>query len=276
VLIPISCGSHLHETKMSTFSNHLHLGRRIAKEAGEILIKYFGNASVSQKSSQNLVTEANLASEKSITESIQREFPNHLFLCEEGQSTAKGPEEDVWIIDPLDATNNYAHGIPHFSVSIAYAKHGIPQVGIIWDPIRKEEFYAVAGEGAFLNENQIRTSNRKELTESIIATGFYYDRGALMERTLDGIRALFHKNIRGIRRTGGAALDLSWVACGRFEGFFEYELAPWDYAAGALIVSEAGGICSNREGGQLNLASRNIIAANPHIHSHSLTFTKDG
>ena len=229
-------------------------------------MSHFGKAKVSQKQSQNLVTEADLASERLIVDSITKQYPEHLFLLEEGQSTAIGSEPHVWIIDPLDATNNYAHGIPHFSVSIAYASKGIPSVGVVWDPIRGEEFYAERGAGAFLNGERIQTSTRGKLTESIIATGFYYDRGVLMERTLDGIRNLFHQNIRGIRRSGGAALDLSWVACGRFDGFFEYELEPWDYAAGSLLISEAGGICSDRTGQALSLSSRNIIAGNESNH----------
>lgn len=229
-------------------------------------MSYFGRAAISEKSSQNLVTEADFASEKAITEAISREFPDHLFLREEGESTALGHEDHVWIIDPLDATNNYAHGIPHFSVSIAYAVKGIPVVGVVLDPVRQEEFYAMQGEGAFLNGQRISTSNRETLQESIIGTGFFYDRGALMERTLEGIRALFKKNIRGIRRSGGAALDLSWVACGRFDGFFEYQLEPWDYAAGALLVTEASGMCADRSGNPLRIDSRHIIASNSGIH----------
>ena len=241
---------------MPNYIDQLTLGRRLAKEAGEILVGYLGKAKISEKSSQNLVTEADLASEKLIVAGIIDRFPSHLFLREEGHSTAQGNEENVWIIDPLDATNNYAHGIPHFSVSIAYASSGKPRVGIIWDPIRKEEFYAVENHGAFMNEKPIHTSNRRTLQESIIATGFYYDRGLLMERTLEGIKSLFHKNIRGIRRTGGAALDLSWVACGRFDGFFEYELEPWDYAAGSLLVREAGGHCSDRTGQEVKIPAQ--------------------
>lgn len=251
---------------MSQYSEQLTLARRLAKEAGSLLLDQFGKAKISFKQSQNLVTEADLASERLIVDAIRQQCPDHLFLLEEGQSTAIGDEPHVWIIDPLDATNNYAHGIPHFSVSIAYATHGNPAVGVVWDPIRKEEFYAERNQGAYLNGESIHTSNREKLTESIIATGFYYDRGTLMERTLDGIRTLFHKNIRGIRRSGGAALDLSWVACGRFDGFFEYELEPWDYAAGSLIIQEAGGICSDRTGQALKLSSRNIIAGNRAIY----------
>ncbi len=251
---------------MPLYADQLSLGRRLAKEAGDILVSYLGKAKVSEKSSQNLVTEADLASEKLIVNGILERFPSHLLLREEGQSTAEGNEENVWVIDPLDATNNYAHGIPHFSVSIAYASAGKPRVGIIWDPIREEEFHAVENQGAFMNEEPIRTSDRKTLQESIIATGFYYDRGILMEKTLDGIRSLFHKNIRGIRRTGGAALDLSWVACGRFDGFFEYELEPWDYAAGSLLIQEAGGQCSDRSGHDLTLQTRNIVAANTKVY----------
>ena len=259
---------------MDNYGQHLEVARRLAQEAGSILMNFFGRAKVSEKSPQNLVTEADLASEKAITRGIQQVFPSHLLLCEEGESTANGYEDDVWVIDPLDATNNYAHGIPHFSVSIAYARRGRPRIGVIWDPIRKEEFCVQAGQGAFLNDVRIHCSTTKHLEESIIATGFYYDRGALMERTLDGIRHLFHRRIRGIRRTGGAALDLCWTACGRFDGFFEYELAPWDYAAGALMVQEAGGICTDRSGAPLELTSRHIIAGTSPLHRALLSAVK--
>ncbi len=251
---------------MSDYQKHLAVGQQAAQAAGKILLQYFGKAVVSQKSSQNLVTEADWASEKAVIDIIQNTFPEHRFLQEEGASTAQGHEDHVWVIDPLDATNNYAHGIPHFSVSIAYVTQGQTQVGIVWDPLREELYHTIRGQGAYLNQDRLAVSQRNTLPESILATGFFYDRGQLMERTLESIHALFKKNIRGIRRTGGAALDLCWVAAGRFEGFFEYQLAPWDYAAGALLVTEAGGHCTDRYGQPLELHSKSVIAANTSVH----------
>ena len=242
--------------------NVLDTAKTAAESSAEILLNLFGKAAVRQKSTQDLVTEADIESEERITAIIHRAFPDHTVLREEGASTGNIQDDHLWVIDPLDATNNYAHGIPHFSVSIGYAQKGAVQVGVILDPLRREMFTAVKGHGALLNDRPMRVSSREGLPESIIATGFYYDRGLVMERTLDTIRELFYQNIRGIRRTGGAALDLSWVACGRFEGFFEYKLAPWDYAAGSLIVQEAGGICTDRGGNPLLLGSGSIIAGN--------------
>ena len=238
---------------------------KAAREAAGILNQRFGSAKVHMKSTQNLVTQADIESEEAITAIILQEFPDHRVLREEGDSTGQPNDENLWVIDPLDATNNYAHGIPHFAVSIAYAKRGEVQVGVVLDPVRDELFSAVACNGARLNERPIHASTRTGLEQSIVATGFYYDRGEMMERTLESVRRLFEKNIRGLRRMGSAALDLSWVACGRFEGFFEYELAPWDYAAGSLLVREAGGICLDRLGSPLRLNAGSVVAACPTV-----------
>jgi myo-inositol-1(or 4)-monophosphatase len=241
----------------------LALATAAARAAGKRLVELLGRATVEEKgSSQNLVTQADLEAEEIITAMIAEVFPDHKFLREEGESTGGAEADHLWVIDPLDATNNYAHGIPHFAVSIAYAEKGVPQVGVILDPMRDELFTGSRGEGAFLNGKPIHVSDHASLPECIIGTGFYYDRGALMERTLQAVHDLFKRNIRGIRRFGSAAVDLCWVACGRFDGFFEYRLAPWDYAAGGLIVEEAGGKCFDRGGGPLRLDSGNVIVAN--------------
>lgn len=245
----------------------LKIATEAAEKAGQHLMSLFGKAEVRQKgSTQNLVTQADLESEKLICDLIEGAFPNHKLLLEEGQSTGVADDEHLWIIDPLDATNNFAHNIPHFSVSIAYASNGDVKVGVIIDPTRNELFHAVKGGGAFLNGQPIQVTESTRLEESIVGTGFYYDRGTMMKKTLDSIHTLFSRNIRGMRRMGSAAIDLSWVACGRFDAFFEYKLEPWDYSAGKLLIEEAGGKCSDRVGNPLQIDSQNVIVSNGKIH----------
>lgn len=242
--------------------NLLRVAEMAAQSSGDILVRHFGSAEVHQKeSTQNLVTQADYESETKIAEIIQQHFPDHRILREEGQSTGDADAEHLWVIDPLDATNNYAHGIPHYCVSIGYAYRGEMQVAVVWDPSRKECFTAARGHGAYLNGNRICVSQPSGLTDCLIATGFFYERGDVVQLTLDSIGRLFGNNIRGIRRMGAAALDLTWVACGRMQGFYEYRLAPWDFAAGWLIVSEAGGRCSDETGSPLSLRSKGIITA---------------
>ncbi|MFT4692923.1 MAG: myo-inositol-1(or 4)-monophosphatase [Limisphaerales bacterium] len=249
--------------------------RAAAERAGECLMQMLGTAEISQKeTTNNLVTQADVEAERLITETIRAKFPDHSFLLEEGQSTGTAEADHLWIVDPLDATNNYAHGIPHFCVSIAYAEKGVLQAGVILDPIRNECFHAERGKGAFMNDQPIHVTASNNLEECIVGTGFYYDRGALMEKTLKSIHTLFSRNIRGIRRMGSAALDLCWVANGRFDAFFEYQLAPWDYAAGKLIIEEAGGICTDRSGNPLVIDSRSVVVANPHVHALILDAVK--
>jgi myo-inositol-1(or 4)-monophosphatase len=247
-------------------SDVLIVAQRAARAAAQVLLRHFGRAEVREKGgSQNVVTQADLESEALITGMVLEAFPDHALLREETAFEGDMEADHLWVIDPLDATNNFAHGIPHFCLSIAYAQRGTPRVGVVYDPLRDEMFWACRGEGAYLNGRPIRVSQPNGLNQTIVATGFYYNRGPEMERTLDAIRTLFRANIRGLRRMGSAALDMSWVACGRFGGFFEYELAPWDYAAGWLIVQEAGGICLDRGGQPLALHSGSLIAVCPAI-----------
>ncbi|MCF7763921.1 MAG: inositol monophosphatase [Verrucomicrobia bacterium] len=242
---------------------YLQIASDAARAAGDRLLSLRGRAAISQKeSSHNLVTQADFEAEEIITQWISQRCEAHTFLCEEGGATGTLQDPHLWVIDPLDATNNYAHGIPHFCISIAYAENGVVRVGVVYDPVRQELFSAVRGGGAFLNGQPIRPTCSNSLEQCIVGTGFFYDRGEMMQHTLDSIGRLFSRNIRGIRRMGSAAIDLCWVACGRFDAFFEYRLAPWDYAAGALIIAEAGGRCADRDGGPLDLSSESVIAAN--------------
>ncbi|HUI91319.1 MAG TPA: inositol monophosphatase family protein [Chitinivibrionales bacterium] len=241
-----------------------------ASAAADIIMKKFGKGGSYEKTKNNLVTEADLEAEEAIVALIEKKFPLHQVLAEERRENTDTLAGHLWIVDPLDGTNNYAHGIPHFCVSIAYAEKGEVMAGVIYDPVRNELFCAEKGKGAFLNDKKIAVSNTARLSESIITTGFYYDRGALMEKTIDTVRSLFKADIRGIRRLGSAALDLCWVACGRFDGHFEYKLSPWDFAAGMLIIKEAGGKCSDRDGRDLSLTSKSTIVSNGRIHDDFL------
>ena len=237
-----------------------------AKDAGSLVKKMLGSIDAVEKTKNNLVTTADLAAEDAIISIIKKQFPAHSICAEEHHGTTIVDSENLWIIDPLDGTNNYAHAIPHYCVSIAYAEKGIVVAGVVFDPVRDECFTAVQGEGAFLNGKRIAVSLCERLDQSIIATGFAYDRGHIMETTLESIHGLFTSNIRGIRRSGSAALDMCWVACGRFDGYFEYLLSVWDFAAGMLIVREAGGACDDRAGNPIALTATSIATSNGRIH----------
>ena len=243
------------------------VARQAAREAGSILMEMRGSASVQQKQSFNLVTEADLAAEQRIVDIITENCPNDTVFREEGESTGTLDASRVWIIDPLDGTNSYAHGIPHYSVSIAFASEGVVHLGVVFDPQRDEMFWAMRpAEGApgtaFLNQTPIRVSDHSPLTDCIVSTGFYYDRGDMMRNTLRAIEELFLLPIRGIRRFGSAAIDICWVAAGRFDAHFEYQLSPWDYAAGWLILEMAGGAMFDRNGAPMQLGSESVIATN--------------
>lgn len=248
------------------YADVLRVAETAARVSAKILLQHFGNTEIRQKSTQNLVTQADVESEEAIVEIIADHFPDHHIMREEGKSTGQANSDHLWIIDPLDATNNFAHGIPHFSISIAYAESGEVRAGVIYDPTRDEMFTVMAGHGARLNGSRIQCSEHATLDTSIVATGFYYDRGEIMSRTLESIKQLFEQhNIRGLRRMGSAAIDLAWVACGRFQAFFEYQLSPWDYATGLLLIREAGGHCADRDGSRLELDGGSVIASNAKI-----------
>jgi len=247
-----------------------------AKAGGEITSRYFadlasagvvGKASGDQ--SEGLVTKADIESEQAIVSCIRNSFPDHHFLGEEKHSDSVH-SENLWIIDPLDGTNNFAHGIPHFAVSVAYFRNGRAHCGAILNPATGELFTAVQGGGAFVtlagNQTPVRVNSHQRLDQTIVATGFYYDRGAMMKATLAAINDLFEQNIHGIRRFGAAALDLVYVGQGRFGGFFEFTLSPWDFAAAALFVREAGGTVTTCLGEPLPLDKSSVLATNGLLH----------
>jgi myo-inositol-1(or 4)-monophosphatase len=238
----------------------------IAREAGALLKSRVGKIkSVDYKSAYNIVTDVDKASEALLIKTIKASYPEDGFLCEESGEELSRKSKRRWIIDPLDGTTNYTHSYPFFAVSIGVEEDGIMVLGVVYNPMADEMFVAVRGGGAFLNETRLTVSKEASLDNSLLATGFPPDTVNNMHNNLESFKYLTNK-CHGVRRDGSAALDLCFVASGRLDGFWERKLAPWDVAAGSLIVEEAGGKVTNLEGGPLELASGNIIASNAKIH----------
>jgi len=240
-----------------------------ARQAGEIIARAAERVDlikVGRKSANDYVSEVDQAAEKEIIYHLRKAYPDHLITAEE--SGTSGNPENIngyeWIIDPLDGTTNFVRGIPHFAVSIACLKEGRLQHSVILDPIRREEFTASRGSGAQLNGRRIRVTQRQSLNEAILGTGIPFRAPAIerIDAYLETLRQ-FSTTTAGIRRAGAAALDLAYVAAGRFDGFWEAGLERWDTAAGALLVQEAGGLISDFNGGNEWFDSGDIIAANP-------------
>lgn len=249
----------------------LNFAIQTARDAGAILADRLGRAlTVSNKGDIDLVTEADLASEKLIIDRIKSHYPRHAILAEESGATpgvelASGQTEWRWIIDPLDGTTNYAHGYPCFCVSIALERSGAIEVAVVYDPSRDEMFAAERGQGAHLNGRRVRVSDVDELNNSMLCTGFPYN---VRERS-DFARefANFTMKAQAVRRDGSAAIDLAYVACGRFDGFWEDGLNPWDVAAGVLLIEEAGGRVTDFAGGPLDIFTPKVLASNGLVHS---------
>ena len=220
----------------------------------------------------DLVSDADLESQSVIASLLSAEFPTHALLGEEDLIGDTGAEH-LWVIDPLDGTNNFAHHVPHFAVSIAYYLKGQPAVGVVHNPVTGDTYAAVKGKGATHNEHPICVSESTNLSKSLIGCGFYYDRGEMMRSTLAAVEDFFAHDIHGIRRFGAAALDLCAVASGMFGAFFEYKLSPWDFAAGQLILSEAGGKIADATGRPLGLAPSSVLASCPGLYEHALAIT---
>lgn len=209
------------------------------ERAGKILLRYFGRATIRYKGKANIVTNADLSSERTIIGIIRREFPTHDILAEEGHGRESGSEH-LWIIDPLDGTTNFAHGYPVSCVSIAYLHRGRPLAGGIYDPFRDECFLAEKGGGARLNGRRMKVSSPASLSRSLLLTGFAYDRYKRSHFYTEFYRQ-FMVRCHDVRRSGSASLDMAWIAAGRADGFWEFNLSPWDVAAGLLLIEEAGG-----------------------------------
>ena len=241
-----------------------------AEAGGRVLMQYFRQGvSMRHKGSTDsvdLVSDADINAERTIVDVITSAFPDHSVLGEEEHSPDVSAEH-LWIVDPLDGTTNFAHDIPHFAVSIAYYHHGRPEYGVIWNPARDDLYRVQRGEGAYHNDRRLAVTSTASFNDVLISVGFYYDRGAMMEATLDAIRECFGKQIRGIRRMGTASLDLAQVASGSFGAYFEYQLSPWDFAAGRLLVEEAGGQVTTAEGRPLPLHKTSVLASNGQLHA---------
>ena len=239
----------------------------MARDAGALLVQRLGSAKVSTKGDINLVTEADIAAENLIIERIRSYYPQHGILAEEsGEAILVGGKRSdwKWIVDPLDGTTNYAHGYPCFCVSIALEHAGRLELGVVYDPMREEMFAAERGQGATLNDRKIRVSEVEELNNAMLCTGFPYN---VRERP-DFARefANFTMAAQAVRRDGSAALDLAYVACGRFDGFWEDGLSPWDIAAGALLIAEARGRITNYSDQPLDIYNEQVLATNGLIH----------
>ena len=213
---------------------------------------------VERKARHDYVSEVDRACEAEIVREIRRFYPDHAFLCEEGGPS--GDSESVWVIDPLDGTSNFLHGIPHFAVSIAYQNKGRTEHAVVYDPMRDELFTASRGSGASLNQKRIRVSARKSLEGAVLATAFPFRQPRLMQKYSRVFQSVL-SNVEDFRRAGTASLDLAWTAAGRLDGYFEIGLHPWDVAAGALIVREAGGVVLDFDGNDGVEHSGSIIAA---------------
>lgn len=248
----------------------LNFAIQTAREAGQILLEKFGRKiNISMKGDINLVTEADLASEKLIIERIKSYYPKHSILAEEsGNAVVLGDSTWKWIIDPLDGTTNFAHGYPCFCVTLALEHEGKIVIGVTFDPTRNELFAAEKGQGATLNNKQIRVSETEKLGDALLVTGFPYNFKQKENFAKSLTNFLLHS--RGVRRDGSAAIDMAYVACGRFDGFWEEGLNPWDVAAGVLLIEEAGGRVSYYDDSPFSIYEPPICASNSLIHQEML------
>jgi len=253
---------------MSLRQDYLPPMQELAREAGSLLLSYFGKVAIEYKGDVDLVTQADRSSEELIFARIRKQWPEHDVMGEEGSRRETG-SDFRWYVDPLDGTTNFAHGYPVFCVSIALEHKGERIAGVIYDPTRDEMFAAEKGSGSRLNDRPIGVSKTKRLAESLIATGF-----PSHKRHKNPNIHFYHQitlRSHGVRRAGSAALDLCCVACGRYDAFWEFNLNPWDTAAGVLLVEEAGGAVTNFTGGPFAISSREVLASNVLLHDELLT-----
>jgi myo-inositol-1(or 4)-monophosphatase len=253
---------------MATRSTLINVMSRAADKAARGLKRDFGEVEqlqVSLKGPGDFVSTADTKADKVLRQELSRARPDYAFLTEESGEIAGSDHEHRWIVDPLDGTTNFLHGLPHFCISIALERAGEVVAGVVLDPVKDETFWAEKGIGAYLNDRRLRVSSRRQLANALIGTGTPFgqraDRPRYM-RQLDAVMA----NVADVRRLGAAALDLAYVAAGRYDGFWEYGLHPWDVAAGLLLVREAGGYTSEPDGEGNPVTSGNVLAANDHLH----------
>lgn len=242
----------------------------ITREAGKIVRKGFSeNFSVDFKSNEtDLVTEIDKKSEDAIISFIKKNFPSHKILAEESGKTS-GSSEYVWVIDPIDGTTNFAHGLPIFSISIGVQKNNETIYGVVYDVMRDAMYFAEKGNGSFMNEKKLAVSTNDDLRRSVLVTGFPYNIKENPHRAIERFGKFLRKS-RAIRRLGSAAIDLCYVAQGVFDGFWEVHLNPWDMCAGKLIVEEAGGLVTNFKGEEMTIYSKQLLATNGKVHEEMM------
>jgi myo-inositol-1(or 4)-monophosphatase len=247
--------------------SYLETAEAIAREAGALLMDYFGRVSFELKGDFDLVTDADKASEKLVIARLEKHFPSHSIMAEEGGGHESG-SEFRWYVDPLDGTTNFAHGYPVFNVTLALEQAGEMIAGVVYDPTRDEMFRAEKGGGAFLNTKRMHVSQAARLQDSLVSTGF-----PSQNRHSNANIHFYHQmamSTHGVRRGGSAAIDLSYVACGRLEAFWEFGLKPWDLAAGILLVDEAGGRHSTMHGQPHRIGAGTLLADNGLIHDETV------
>jgi len=247
----------------------LNIARRAAEKAGQFIERSFERVDqieVEEKGRNDFVSEVDRHAEQLILQILQDKFPDHQYICEESGTTGPDSADYQWIIDPLDGTTNFLHGLPHFAISLGVKHKGVLTHGLIYDPIRREEFSASRGAGAQVNGRRIRVATRTKIEGSLLGTGMpFRDDQEAIATTYWNQLAKLAKQTAGIRRGGAAALDLAYVAAGRLDGFWEFGLKPWDIAAGALLVREAGGMIVDPQGGEDFMRSGNVLCANPKL-----------
>jgi myo-inositol-1(or 4)-monophosphatase len=244
-------------------------GRSLKRDLGEV-----ENLQVSVKGPRNFVTAADRRAEEIVREELGKARPDYGFLGEEGGAIEGADKSHRWIVDPLDGTTNFLHGIPHFAVSIGLERNGAIVAGLVYNPANDDTFLAERGKGAYLNDKRIRVAGRLKLAEAVVACGLpHYGRGdlALARHEI----AAAQQNFAGLRRYGAAALDLAWVACGRLDAYWERDLSPWDIAAGSLLVREAGGFVTDLDGGDEIFAKNQVVAGNDTMHHELLRLLKE-
>jgi myo-inositol-1(or 4)-monophosphatase len=242
---------------------------RAADRAARGLKRDFGeveNLQVSRKGPADFVSSADLQAEKKLRDELHKARPDYAFLMEESGAKAGNPESDrCWIVDPLDGTTNFLHGLPHFAISIGLTEGDQVIAGVVYDPIKEDLFYAEKGSGAYLNDRRMRVSGRERLDDVLLATGIpFKGRGGEEQFSQELDQAM--RQTAGVRRWGTASLDLAYVAAGRYDGFWERDLSPWDVAAGLLLVREAGGYITAIDGEPVRLDGRSFLAANDRVH----------
>lgn len=245
----------------------VNIAQQAARSAGRIIVRHIqqlDRITIDKKGQNDFVTEIDRLAETEIINTIHKAYPDHGIFAEESGKPFQQDAAITWIIDPLDGTTNFIHDMPHYCVSIAVQEKQTIQHGVIYDPIRDELFSASRGQGAYMNNRRLRVSKQKQLAGSLLGTGFPYSRFNNLDAYMKSLAAIIPQ-VAGIRRAGSAALDLAYVAAGRFDGFWELGLKPWDIAAGALLVKEAGGLITDFSGQEKYLENGDIVAANPKL-----------